>query len=39
MESEQECINYIVVGIGLNVNHDIGDFQEDLRERATSQSL
>ncbi len=36
MESEQECINYIVVGIGLNVNHDIGDFQEDLRERATS---
>lgn len=29
-------INYVIVGIGINVNNDIDDFPEELREIATS---
>jgi len=36
MNCEQDRVNYIVVGIGLNVNHDIEDFQEDLKGRVIS---
>lgn len=34
--SEAVKINYVVVGIGINVNNDIEDFPEELRETATS---
>ena len=34
--SEDSKINYVVVGIGINVNNDIGGFPEELRETATS---
>jgi len=34
--SEDSKINYVVVGIGINVNNDIEDFPEELRETATS---
>ncbi len=34
--SEAVKINYVVVGIGINVNNDIEDFPKELRETATS---
>ena len=36
MNAEQERINYIVAGIGINVNMNKQDFPEDLRMPATS---
>lgn len=36
MSSEMDRINYIVVGIGINVSQNEGDFPEELRERAIS---
>jgi len=38
MNAEQERINYIVAGIGINVNMKKQDFPEDLRMPATSLS-
>src|SRR3990170_12619 len=38
MNAEQERINYIVAGIGINVNMNKQDFPEDLRMPATSLS-
>jgi len=37
--SEDSKINYVVVGIGINVNNDIGGFPEELRETATSKKI
>lgn len=39
MSSEQDKINFIVVGMGINVSHQAEDFSEDLRNRATSLLL
>lgn len=37
MSTELECINYVVVGIGINANTE--EFPEDIREIATSLSI
>ena len=39
LESGTGKIDYLVVGIGLNVNHSREDFEPELREMATSLSL
>ncbi|MGJ9456794.1 biotin--[acetyl-CoA-carboxylase] ligase [Oceanobacillus sp. CF4.6] len=36
MQSEQDQIQYILIGIGLNVNHSINDLNEDIQSKATS---
>lgn len=36
MSGELNQINYIVLGIGVNANLDMGDFPDDLREKASS---
>lgn len=36
MNGEMDRVNYLIIGIGLNVNHLISDFPEELQERATS---
>ncbi len=36
LSAEMERINYLVVGIGINVNQEQTDFPEELRESATS---
>ncbi|MEY8337439.1 biotin--[acetyl-CoA-carboxylase] ligase [Lachnospiraceae bacterium 62-35] len=37
MSAEMECIHYVVVGIGINVNQE--EFPEDIRDMATSLFL
>lgn len=39
MSGELNKVNYVVIGIGINVNIDILDFPEELREIATSLSI
>ena len=34
MSAEMDCINYVVIGIGINVN--VTEFPEEIRDRATS---
>ncbi len=36
MSSEINAINYVVVGIGINVNNDTDDFSDELKNTATS---
>ncbi len=36
IKSNQEAIDFLVLGIGLNIHHQPSDFPEDLRSRATS---
>lgn len=36
LSTDMECINYVAVGIGINVNND--SFPEDIRDKATSLS-
>ncbi|MDD4334314.1 MAG: biotin--[acetyl-CoA-carboxylase] ligase [Desulfotomaculaceae bacterium] len=36
LSAEMERINYLVAGIGINVNQDVIDFPEELRESAAS---
>lgn len=36
MSSEMDKINYLVVGIGININQDKKDFPEELRDKAIS---
>lgn len=36
MNCEMERVNFVVLGIGLNVNQDLEDFPEEIREKATS---
>lgn len=36
MQAEQDQIQYVVIGIGLNINHSQEDLSKDLQERATS---
>lgn len=39
MQSEQDQIRYIVLGIGINVNHDPDEMPEDIRSLATSLKI
>ncbi|PKR78830.1 biotin--[acetyl-CoA-carboxylase] ligase [Halalkalibacillus sediminis] len=36
MQAEHDSVEYIIVGIGLNVNHDIRDLHESVQHKATS---
>ena len=39
MSCEMEQVNFLVVGLGINVSHELEDFPEDLRETVTSIKL
>lgn len=39
MNSEIEMVNFLVLGIGINVNHTISDFPDEIRSIATSLAL
>lgn len=39
VQGEPDHINYLVIGIGINVNHTQDDFPEDVRDIATSLSI
>lgn len=39
LSTETEMVRFVVVGIGLNVNGDTGDFDRDIRTKATSMFL
>ncbi|MEC5422485.1 biotin--[acetyl-CoA-carboxylase] ligase [Virgibacillus sp. C22-A2] len=39
MQAEQDQIQYVVIGIGLNVNHEKADLPEDIRSKATSLKI
>lgn len=39
MQAEQDLINYIVLGMGINVNHDRIDLPEEISEHATSLKI
>lgn len=39
MRAQPASPHVAIVGIGLNVNHALGDFPEELRERATSLAI
>ncbi len=39
LAAELDRVRYIIVGIGINVNHDPKDFPEDLRRKATSLKI
>ena len=39
MRAQSAAPHFAVVGIGLNVNHALGDFSEELREHATSIAM
>lgn len=39
MKCEIDCINYIIIGIGINVNMDSSDFNEEVKDKATSLFL
>ena len=39
LNGELDRVNYLILGIGLNVNHETADFPEELREKATSLRL
>lgn len=36
LSAERNGIHHVIVGVGINVNHQAGDFPEDLRTTATS---
>lgn len=36
MQAEQDQIIYVIIGVGMNVNQQIEDFPEDIKEKATS---
>jgi BirA family biotin operon repressor/biotin-[acetyl-CoA-carboxylase] ligase len=39
LSAEVDRIGHLVVGIGINANQDLGDFPEDVRDKATSLKL
>ncbi|EQB36132.1 MULTISPECIES: biotin--[acetyl-CoA-carboxylase] ligase [Virgibacillus] len=39
LQAEQDKIQYVVIGIGLNVNQELSDWPDEIQERATSLSI
>ncbi|MFD1038665.1 biotin--[acetyl-CoA-carboxylase] ligase [Virgibacillus byunsanensis] len=39
MQAEQDQIQYVVIGMGINVNQDVDEIPEDLRGKATSLQI
>lgn len=39
MQAEQDQIQYVVIGVGINVNQTEEDFQDDIKDKATSLYL
>lgn len=39
LESETQCLDYLIAGIGINVNHRPEDFSEEIQDVATSLSM
>lgn len=39
MQAEQDLIQYIVIGIGFNINHEKDDLSEDIERKATSLKI
>ncbi len=39
LSAEKNKINHVIVGIGMNINHDANDFPFELKETATSVAL
>lgn len=39
LDGELDKLNFILPGIGINVNHDLNDFSEDIKDKATSVKL
>lgn len=39
MQADPDCINAIIIGIGINVNHEVSDFDENLVNIATSLKM
>ncbi|MEN2464858.1 biotin--[acetyl-CoA-carboxylase] ligase [Ornithinibacillus sp. FSL M8-0202] len=39
MQAEQDRIQYVVIGIGINVNHEPDDLAEDIQSKATSLKI
>ncbi|MFZ7134077.1 MAG: biotin--[acetyl-CoA-carboxylase] ligase [Eubacteriales bacterium] len=39
VNGEIDAIRHVIVGVGINVNSDIGDFDEDIRHKATSLKI
>lgn len=36
LSAEKERINHVIVGVGINVNHGVGHFPAEIKDRATS---
>lgn len=36
LSAEIDCVNYVIVGIGINVNQDTFEFPEEFKDKATS---
>lgn len=39
MQAEQDQVLYVIVGIGININQEIHDFPEEVRDKVTSLKL
>lgn len=39
MQGEQDRIEYVIIGIGMNINHSHADFPEDVENKATSLKI
>ncbi|WP_330949761.1 biotin--[acetyl-CoA-carboxylase] ligase [Virgibacillus sp. MG-45] len=39
MQAEHDRIQYVVIGIGINVNHEENDFHEEVKSKATSLKI
>lgn len=39
MQAEQDNVLYVIIGIGMNINHEKEDIAEDIRHRATSLKI
>jgi len=39
MQGEQDRVNFLIMGVGINVNHELNDFPEELQPVATSLKL
>lgn len=39
LSAEVDRVKYVIIGIGINVNHELQEFPEELREKATSLKI